>query len=412
MAKLAINGGPKLREKDFPGWPPADAGLKERLAQVIDSGVWGMGGAMQREFVRSFAEFCGANYCVACTSGTTALELALRAARVGPGDEVIVPPYTFIATASAVVSAGAVPVFADIDAETFNLDPKAAEAAINERTAAIIPVHIAGMPAEMDAFTALGAKHGLKIIEDCAQAHGAEYGGKRVGAIGDAGCFSFQSSKNLTSGEGGAVTTSDPEIHARAWSAHNVGRVPEGAWYDHRVLGWNWRITEFQCAVLLRGLEMWPEQDARRQANAAHLRERLADVPGIEPQAFTAGADRCAYHLFACRYEKEGFDGLDRDLFLEGLGAEGIGAWRGYNPLYREGLFADVLSMEKCPLACRFYEGKMDYRALNLPVVERVCEQGSFWLGQHMLIGERADVDDIADAMLKVWENRGELLTR
>ncbi len=394
MGKLAINGGPKLRQRPFPPWPPNDPGFKEKLGQVIDSGVWGMGGEMQREFVRRFAQWCGATYCVACTSGTTALELALRACKIGPGDEVIVPAYTFIATASSVVSAGATPVFADIDAATLDLDPCAAEAAITERTAAIIPVHIGGMPAEMDAFVALGEKHGLKIIEDCAQAHGAEYGGKRVGSIGDAGCFSFQSSKNITSGEGGAVTTSDPEVHARAWSAHNVGRVPEGQWYDHRVLGWNWRITEFQCAVLLRGLELWDEQDARRQTNAAHLRERLKDVAGVEAQTFPRGADKSAYHLLVLLYDEAAFGGVSRDRFIAALDAEGIPTWRGYNPLYREGLFVE------------------EYGALNLPVTEHACERGSFWLGQHMLLGEREDMDDIADAMVKVWENREELLAQ
>lgn len=410
MSRLALFGGPKVREKPFPSWPVRDEVFKERLAAVIDSGVWGIGGAQQGEFVRRFAEFCEASHCVACNSGTTALEIALRAAGIGPGDEVIVPPYTFIATAAAAIYVGAIPVFADINPDTLNLDPAAAEAAITERTAAIIAVHIGGMPCDMEALSDLARRHGLKLIEDCAQAHGAEYGGRRVGALGDAGCFSFQSSKNITAGEGGAVVTDDDELYGRAWSIHNVGRVPEGGWYDHRVLGWNLRITEFQCAVLLRGLELWPEQDARRQANAARLRSHLNSLPGLRPQAFPPGATKSAYHLFPVLYDAEALDGLPLTRFLEALNAEGIPASTGYNPLYREGLFVDGLDMDGCPFACKFYQGQVAYRSLHLPNVERICQGGVFWLFHSLLLGDPADVDDIAEAMAKVCENRAELL--
>jgi dTDP-4-amino-4,6-dideoxygalactose transaminase len=410
MAALAIKGGPKVRERPFPTWPEGNGDLKARLAQVVDSGVWGIGGPQQKELVQRFAEFCGTEFCVLCTSGTMALELALRAAGVGPGHEVIVPAYTFIATASSVVAVGAVPIFADIEPTSLTLDPAAAEAALTERTAAIIPVHIGGMPADMRAFQALAERRGLKIIEDCAQAHGARYAGQAVGSLGHAGCFSFQSSKNLTAGEGGAITTSDRELYERAWSLHNVGRVPEGGWYDHRVLGWNLRMTEFQAAVLLAGLERWPEQNQRRQRNAARLRELLAEVPGIEPQAFPPGAEQCAYHLFICRYHAEAFDGLHRDRFLEALNAEGIPASRGYNPLYREGAFVDGLDMNGCPFACRFYTGHVDYRSVRLPKVEHACNEGAFWLFHNVLLGDERDVEDIAAAMLKVYEHRAELL--
>lgn len=410
MGKLAINGGPKVRDKPFPAWPPIDEGFKKALAEVIDSRKWGIGGEKQAEFVRKFAEFCGTEYVVACTSGTTALELALRAAGIGPGDEVIVPPYTFIATATSVITANAVPVFADIQPDTLNIDPRAVEAAITPRTAAVIVVHLGGMPADMNALRDVAGRHGIDIIEDCAQAHGAEYQGKRVGSLGNAGCFSFQSSKNITAGEGGAVATNDRELFLRAWSIHNVGRIAEGEWYDHRVLGWNLRMTEFQAAVLLRGLEIWPEQDARRQENAAYLRERLQEVPGIEPQAFAPGATKCAYHLFICRYDAEALDGLQRDRFLQALAAEGIPASKGYTPLYRAGTFVDGLDMNGCPFACRFYNGAVDYRSLRLPVAEHAADEGAFWMPHWVLLGDKEDIDTIVEAMAKVYENREELL--
>jgi dTDP-4-amino-4,6-dideoxygalactose transaminase len=410
MAHLAINGGTRVRETPFPSWPPADEQFKQQLCDVIDSGTWGIGGRKQAEFVERFAQFCDSEYCVACTSGTTALEIALRASGIGPGDEVIVPPYTFIATASAAITVGAIPVFADVQLDTLCLDPASVEASVTESTAAIIAVHIGGMPADMGALKQIAHRHGLALIEDCAQAHGAEYQGTRVGGIGDAGCFSFQSSKNITAGEGGAVTTNNRELYGKAWSLHNVGRVPEGGWYDHRVLGWNLRMTEFQAALLLRGLELWPEQDARRQACAARLRERLKEVPGIEPQAFPPGATKCAYHLFICRYDPDAFDGLPRDKFLQALNAEGIPAGRGYNPLYREPMFSGGLDMDGCPFACKFYKGHVDYASLRLPNVEYLCQENAFWMGQNVLLGSDEDMDTIVDAMSKIYQYRHELL--
>ncbi len=410
MGKLAITGGTPVRNKPFATWPPKDEGFKQYLARVIDSGVWGIGGKLQEQFVQRFAEFCQAKHCVACTSGTVALEIALRAAGIGPGDEVIVPPYTFIATASSVIAAGAIPIFADVDPDSLCLSPQSVEEHITEHTAGIIAVHIAGMPADMDALKQIADKHGLVLIEDCAQAHGAVYRGRPVGAIGDAGCFSFQSSKNITAGEGGAVTTDRDDIYAAAWSIHNVGRVPGGEWYEHHRLGWNYRMTEFQAAVLLRGLELWPEQDQHRQENAAYLRQLLEQIPGIRPQAFPPGAEKCAYHLFIFLYDAEQWDGLPRDKLVEALQAEGIPVSRGYNPLYREPMFAENIDLDACPFACKFYKGHVDYSQVNLPNAERACTNGAFWMLHSVLLGSKEDMDDIAEALGKVYQNRAELL--
>jgi len=410
MSTLAIHGGPKLRTAPFPGWPRQDPRYLEALSQVLEHGTWGVGGPRNRELVQRFREVCDAQHCISCTNGTAALELSLRAIGVGAGDEVIVPPYTFIATASAVVSTNAIPVFADIRPDTFCLDAVDVERKITPSTRAVIAVHIGGMPCDLRALQEVCTRRGLKLVEDCAQAHGAVYAGRKVGGLGDVAGFSFQSSKNIASGEGGMVTTNAPEVFAKAWSYANIGRVPDGAWYDHRIMGWNLRLTEFQAALILCQLDTYQEDMARRDANAEHLRQRFAGIEGITPQAFSPGAERSAYHLFIARYDRNAFKGLPRDRFLAALSAEGVPASRGYNPLYREGMFTNGWEPEKCPWACSRYRGKVDYRATSCPVCEHACADGSFWLYQSVLLGTPQDMDDIADAILKVRDQVDDLL--
>ncbi|MCD6362238.1 MAG: DegT/DnrJ/EryC1/StrS family aminotransferase [Armatimonadetes bacterium] len=410
MAVLAVNGGEPVRTEGWPQWPPDDPGFIENLTAVIESGVWGTGGEWTDRACEMMAEYHGAKYAVACTSGTTALELALRAVGVGVGDEVIVPPYTFIATASSVVAVGAVPIFVDIDAETFNLDPALIEDAVTERTRAVIAVHIGGSPADMDAVMQVAKKHDLAVIEDCAQAHGAVYKGRRIGAIGDAGAFSFQSSKNVTAGEGGMILTNSREIYEHTWSTVNVGRVQGGEWYDHRVMGWNYRMTQFQAALICRGMELLPGHFERRARNGDYLRERLRDVEGIELQKLTAEDNVSAFHLYIFRYDEEAFGGLPRDEFLRALGAEGIGASRGYNPLYREGVLANYFDASKFPFSPRYYDGKVNYNEVSCPACEHICERGGFWMSQRTGLADEKAMDDIADAMLKIQRNVGELL--
>jgi dTDP-4-amino-4,6-dideoxygalactose transaminase len=409
MPKLAINGGEAVHTTGWPGWPPKDPGYLEKLKAVLDNGVWGVGGPMNAALTEEFKKVSDAEFIVPTTSGTIALELALRALGVGAGDEVIVPPYTFIATASSVISVNAIPIFADIRPDTLCLDAEAVAAAITPQTKAVIAVHIGGMPADMQALKAVCDQHGLALIEDCAQAHGAVYAGKKVGAIGNAGAFSFQSSKNITAGEGGITTTNDRATYGKAWSYMNVGRVPEGGWYDHRVMGMNYRLTEFQAALILRGIETFADQMALRDENAGHLRERLAGIAGLEPQAFSPGADRCAYHLFIYRYDRNSFGGASRDDFVAALSAEGIPVGRGYNPLYREGMFTAGWDPARCPFSCPGYKGHVDYSKTHCPVCEHVCTDGSFWMGQHTLLGTTQDMDDIADAIVKIRDNVDEL---
>ena len=269
MAHLAINGGPRVREKAFPRWPVHGEAERKAILEVLESGQWG--GVEQRvvpQFEEQFAALHQCAHGVTCTNGTAALEIAIRALGISFGDEVILPPYTFIASATAILLNQAIPVFVDVDPETYTLDPSKIEEAITPKTKAIMAVHIGGMPCEMDAILHIANKHNLAVIEDSAQAHGAEWAGQRVGSIGTVGCFSFQSSKNMTSGEGGIIVTNDQEVYDRCWSIHNVGRIPGGRWYEHPNLGGNYRMTEWQAAILLAQMGRLHDQMKVRDANA------------------------------------------------------------------------------------------------------------------------------------------------
>ena len=283
MSKLAIKGGEPVRESPFPQWPVFDRREVEALREVVNSRFWGIGGRKVKEFEGKFAAYQGAKYGVAVTSGTTALEIALRAANIGARDEVIVPAYTFSATAAAVLQVNALPVFADIDPSNYTLDPRRVEETITDRTKAIIPVHIGGCPANMDSIIKIANRNNLMTIEDACQSWGAEWKGRRVGAIGNLGAFSFQSSKNITSGEGGIITTNDKELYELCWSYHNCGRTLEGPQYEHELLGFNYRMTEFQAAVLLVQLSRLDEQTKTRNENASYLSKELSKIGGVEP---------------------------------------------------------------------------------------------------------------------------------
>jgi len=403
MAKLAIKGGKPVRRKDFPTWPIVDQKDEEAILAALRSKHWGLGGRFIPAFEEKFAKWHHAKHCVAVVNGTAALEVALKAVGVKAGDEVIVPPYTFIATAAAVLMVNAIPVFVDIEPESYLLDPAKVEAAITKRTAAIIPVHIAGCPCDMDKIMRIARKHKIAVIEDAAQAHGAEWKGRRVGAIGDAGTFSFQSSKNLSSGEGGACVTDDRQTAERMWSLHNCGRAPQGAFYEHRTLGWNYRMTEFQAALLLSQMRRLESQMKKRDENGAYLSRLLDEIPGVGYQRMPKGVTRHAYHLYILRYDSRAFKGLPRQEFIRALNAEGIGCSAGYVPLYREQLFV-------VDQTAHLLGRKVDYSKVRLPVCERVCAQESIWLYQRLLLGTKRDMEDIAEAISKIQKYVDELM--
>ena len=410
MSKLAVNGGEKVRKTAFPSWPVWDESDCASLVEVCNSGQWwSVGGTKVRQFEQKFSSYQDCKHGVCVPNGTVALLVALKAICIGAGDEVIVTPYTFIASASSILQANAVPVFVDIDPETYNLDPVKLEEAVTDRTRAVMVVHIAGLPADMDSIIQIARRHNLRVVEDCAQAHAAEWRGKKVGSFGDVGAFSFQASKNLTSGEGGIVVTNDDAIANAAWSMHNVGRVKGGQWYEHPVMGSNYRMTEFEAAILLNQMKKLDAETARRNENALYLSKRLDRIADIEPLIRDERVTTHGYHLYIFRYRAEETTGVERAKFLEALNAEGIPCSSGYVPLYRSGMFA--VDPKQCPVGCPLYGKEVSYSSLSLEHTERACDREAVWLGQNILLGDKKDMDDIGDAVEKVMGNMGELGT-
>ena len=321
---LALRASKPIPTRPFTSWPVFGKPEEKRLLRTLRSGKWGrLDGSEVAEFEGRFAAMHGCKHGIAVVNGSVSLRIALLAAGIRAEEEVIVPPYTFFSTASSVIEANAVPVFADIDLDTFNLDLKAVEAAITPRTRAIIPVHFAGQPVEMDPLMALAKKRKLIVIEDAAHAHGASYKHRPAGSVGDMASFSFQSSKNLTSGEGGIITTNDDALAASCRSIHNCGRVPGGVWYEHHVISSNHRLGEFQGALLNAQLDRLEAQTRTRDRNGRHLVARLASIPGVHPQHRPDSCTRHSYHLFMLRLDATRF-GAPREAVLKALQAEGI----------------------------------------------------------------------------------------
>jgi len=405
---LALFGGKQIREgKSFPAWPQYGKNEANGLLRVLNSGVWGYGGTETEKFEKAFAEYQHCKYCVTMTNGSNTLRNALLACGIEAGAEVIVPPYTFLATATSVIEANCVPVFADIDPDTYCIDPKQIEAAITPRTKAIIPVHLGGQAADMDKIMKIAKKYKLYVIEDCAHAHGAEYKGKRVGSIGDIGSFSFQSSKNLCSGEGGAIVSNNKELADKCWSIQNCGRVKDGAWYQHENLGSNYRLSQFQAVILNEQLKKLDKETEKREQNGTYLDKKLSQIPGIRPLARKKESTRLAYHLYLFRYDAKVF-GIPRKTFLAALTAEGIPACEGYSTLIYQQPF-----MVKKQFAS-FTEWKhtnksLDYTKTKCPVAEKAASEEGCWMHQSVLLGTRKDMDDIVAAIAKVYENRKEL---
>jgi dTDP-4-amino-4,6-dideoxygalactose transaminase len=409
MPSLALFGGTPIRTRPFPAWPVFGMAEEQRLLGVLRSGNWGrLDGDEVSQFEERFAQMHGCRHAIAVVNGTVALRIALLAAGIKAEDEVIVPPYTFVATATAVLEVNAIPVFADVDLDTFNLDPAAVAAAITPRTKAIVPVHFAGQPADMDAIAALApgtGDRGILILEDAAHAHGASYRGRPAGSLGHIAAFSFQSSKNLTAGEGGIITTNDDELAAACRSIHNCGRVPGGVWYEHHVVSGNYRLGEFQGAVLNCQLDRLDAQTEMRDRNGRRLASRLAALPGLHPQKRPPECTRHSHHLFMLRIDPPQF-GASRNAVRDALEAEGIPCSAGYGyslpdqPIFRNKAFGPFLPQAS---------GRLDYRSSRCPNSDLICREQGLWLGQNLLLGSDDDVDDIVRAFEKVYASRDEL---
>ncbi|PPL00935.1 DegT/DnrJ/EryC1/StrS family aminotransferase [Parapedobacter indicus] len=403
--KPAILGGEKAYTAGFASWPVFDTTEEQALISVLKSGKWGrLDGPILAEFEKTYADLNGASHCLGVSSGTAALTTILGALGIGPGDEVVIPVYTFIATYNVVVLNYALPILVDTDIETFQMDVKKAEAAVTAQTKAIMPVHIGGTPADIDALMRLGEKTGIPIIEDACQAHLAEWKGKKVGNFGLAGAFSFQSSKNLNCAEGGAVLTNDAGFARTCYTFHNQGQGGTGTSYGTGLgtRATNLRLTEFQGSLLLAQMTRLQRQVETRTENANYLTELLADIPGIEPAKWYPGTTRSAYHLYMFRYLKEHFHGLSRGKFVDALNAEGIPCDPGYGQMNRD---AYVTGLASNSHYLRMYGEKAMKEWLErnqCPQNDTLTGEQSLWFFQTMLLGTRENMEQIAEAIRKI----------
>lgn len=409
--KPAMLGGTPVRKAPFPGWPVFDAREEKALLDTLHSGRWYRGsGERVKQFEEAYARATGARRCLATCNGTSALFVSLNALDVQPGDEVIVPPYTFIATVNVVLRQFALPVFVDTDPETFQMDASKLEAAITERTRAVIPVHLGGNVCDMDRIAEIAGRRGVPVIEDACQAHMAEWRGRKAGTLGATGCFSFQASKNLNSGEGGAMLTGDEALYERAYAFHNNGSGLKaiGTNFTYASTGHNLRLTEFQAALLMAQMTRLEEQVRTRSANGTYLTSLLEKIPGIRPARQYAGCTRNAYHLYMFRYDAREFAGLPRSAFLKALAAEGIPAAGGYSPLNTQSFLRNTLNS-------RGYRRLFPDRVLKewpertaCPANDRLCGE-AVWLTQNMLLGPKTDMDTIAEAIDRIRRHAAEL---
>jgi dTDP-4-amino-4,6-dideoxygalactose transaminase len=407
-AKLALLGGQPVRSRPFTRWPIFDERERAELEDVLRSGSWGgfpSPNRKAREFAARFASFQDFRFAIPTSSGTTALEVALKALGVGAGDEVIVPAITFCATAYAAVASMARPIFADVRAESVCIDPDSVQRLITPRTRAIVPVHYGATVADLDALIEIARAHSIAIVEDCAHVPGAQWRGRGVGGWGALGCFSFQSSKPMTAGEGGLIATNDPELEKRCQSLINCGRRRPGETFDAPLMGANYRMTEWQCGVLLAQLERLPNQIEIKSAMADRMRAGLGKIRGLIPLAPDARVTRPVVYAFLFRVDPDAL-GVSRNRFLRALQAEGVPCGIGNEPVYRSQLFPlDAPAYRRaCELA-----GAPAGAVPECPVAERLFGHELVAIPHECLLGGASDVDEIIAAVEKVAANAGEL---
>ena len=412
MSKLALRGGSPVFEKShrWPAWPVATPDDERRVLEVLHGSAWGLGSPVTIDFARKLEASLGVKHALPVNSGTAALELAIKALNIGPGDEVIVPAYTFVASATCVLELGATVVFADAHPETLNIDPAIVAKLITPRTRAVIAVHFGGNPCDIDGLTRAIAGRNIALIEDAAHAHGMLYQGNPAGKLGVVACFSYQSSKNMACGEGGALVTDDDALFEAASSYHSFGRKTGRPWYEHHNVSWNHRLTGFQSALLLGQLERLEEQTLARDANARLLNSMLAQIPGIALQKVSDPSPntRRAYHLYIWRHDAKK-TGISRDAFCKALEAEGVPTFGGYPiPLQENPMFTEHRYWHHHREGTATPPNEPDYRDVKTPVVSAICAD-AVWLQHQYLLASRAEVQKIGEAVAKVIEHANEV---
>ncbi len=401
MATLAIAGGEKTVTRTLgKAWPVYDEREEKALIEVLHSGIWWRGGhsdwktSKVGQFEDAFAAYQHAKYGVALTNGTAAIECALKALGIGAGDEVLVPALTFVASATAISLVGATPVFVDVDPESYNIRPDAMEAAITPRTKGAVVVHNGGYPADLDRIVEIAKRRGIRVVEDCAHAHGSEWKGRRVGAIGDIGTFSFQMGKTLTSGEGGIVVTDDQDLAEKAYSYHHIGRISGRPFYEFHRVASNLRMTEWQGAILLTQLSRLDEQTETRERNTQYLAKGLREIPGLAPINRDPRVTRWGFYYWNFKYHQDEFDGIHRNTFMKALQAEGvpIGVGAHGQPIYKNPVFRDE-----------------NFKEVYCPDAERIFATEALSIGHRTFLGGQEDMDLILEAMRKVRANTAAL---
>ncbi|HZR31487.1 MAG TPA: DegT/DnrJ/EryC1/StrS family aminotransferase [Terriglobales bacterium] len=408
MSQLALLGGKKTKTKPFPLWPQFDDNERRALNEVLESRVWWRTpGTKTLEFEKAFARFHGARHGLAVTNGTAALEVTMAALGINAGDEVIVPDFTFVATASAVLFANALPVLVDVLPDTYCLDPQATAAAITARTKAIIAVHMGGHPADLDALKDLATPKGIALVEDSSHAHASEWRGKRIGTFGIAGTFSFQSSKLMTAGEGGMIISNDDTFERNARSVHDCGRMPGEWFYSHFIYGSNYRLSEWQGAVLSAQLARLDEQTRRRHQNARVLDRELSKIPGITPQKLDERCTRNGQYAYIFHMNSKEFSGISTERFIEAMNAEGVPNQASYPPLHELHMFRNNEYRKRLSGP----QAKEEHAFLKRPFpnTQRAAWE-TVWIPQPGLLGDEQDMHEIVAAIAKIQQSAKELL--
>jgi 3-amino-5-hydroxybenzoate synthase len=405
-SSLAVLGGKKVREKSFPAWPHYDETEREALNRVLDSrNWWANHGVEVKEFEKEWSGYTGAKGSFAVTNGTHTLEVIFLALGIGDGDEVIVADWSFLATIGAILTVNAIPKIVDVDPLTGTIDVSQAEAAIGPKTRAIVCVHVAGSMSDMDALTALCKKHNIALIEDSAHAHGSRWKGEHAGTIGDAGSFSFQASKLMTSGEGGVITTKREDLIPMFKSFINCGRG-EGIWYyRHLRLGGNYRLSEWQGAILRAQLKRFPGQQKNRGDNANWLNSEIAKIPGFKPQGRYAGCTEQGNYCYVVEVDSTLLSGATRDQIRHALLAEGIPLTTSYPPLHKLEMFKDPSGLAP---RLRGEVTKIRYNEQSFPVTDHLAAN-TLWFNTAVLMGTRDDANSVLQSIAKISEHAAQV---